>query len=178
MINPALSKTVALKSFALGAILLGTISAPLVAQMPMPKYGVTVTAEKGVDFSKFTTYTWTTGQPSAVQAIDAQIIAAVDHELAALGMTKAASGPGDVLTAYYSLTRTDVDLKAKAKQGSRPEYSVGTLMVALLDPSSRQRLLRLRVDKPIDTDPAGLEAAIHSAVADLFAKYPTRTAKK
>jgi hypothetical protein len=165
-----------MKSFVVVA-LLGAISVPLAGQSM--KYGVTVTTEKNVDYAKFKTYTWTKGQPSAVTSIDAQITAAVDRELAALGMTKATSGHGDVLLAYYSLTRTDVDLKAKAdSNGARPQYSVGTLVVALLDPGNRRRLLRLRADKPINTQPAELEGAINEVVKELFEKYPTRTANK
>ena len=145
----------------------------------IPKYGVRVTAEKNVDFAKFKTYSWTEGQPSAVKEIDAQIKAAVDRELAGLGMTKATSGTGDVQAAYYSVSRTDVNTKAKADaQGSRPEYSVGTLMVALLEPSSRRRLLQMRIDKPIDTQPAKLESEINAAVAEIFTKYPTRQPAK
>jgi hypothetical protein len=156
--------------------LCATVVSPLAAQMP--KYGVTVRAEKDVDFAKLKTYSWTQGQPSANKTIDAQIVAAVDRELSALGMTKAASGPGDVLAAYYSLSRTDVDVKAKPDdKGVSPSYSVGTLMVALLEPGSRRRLLRLRIDKPIDAEPARLEATINAAVAELFAKYPTRQHK-
>jgi hypothetical protein len=153
-------------------------AAVTVAAAQMPKYGVTVTAEKGVDFAKFKTYSWTVGQPSAVKAINSQVIAAVDRELSALGMTKAASGPGDVLATYYSLTRTDVNVKAEPDAaGVRPQYPVGTLVVAMLEPASRRRLLRMRVDQPIDTEPAKLEAAINDAVAALFAEYPTRAPK-
>jgi Domain of unknown function (DUF4136) len=143
-----------------------------------PKYGVTVTAEKNVDFTKFKTYSWTMGQPSADKMVDARVIAAVDHELSALGFTKAATGPGDVLAAYYSLSRTDVNLKGKPDaKGSLPEYAVGTLMVALLDPGSRQRLLQLRADQPIELDPAKLAPAIDRVVTALFAEYPTRRHK-
>jgi hypothetical protein len=157
--------------------LLGAASTAIPAAQ-MPKYGVTVNADKNVDFSKFKTYTWTKGQPSAVKAIDAQIVAAVDRELGGLGMTKSTSGPGDVMVAYYSLTRTDVNVHADADaEGKRPEYSVGTLVVALLDPATRHRMLRLRNDKPIETDPPKLQAAIDSAVSELFAKYPTRQKK-
>jgi uncharacterized protein DUF4136 len=157
--------------------LLGMMSLPLAGQSM--KYGVTVTTEKNVDYAKFKTYTWTKGQPSAVTSIDAQIVGAVDRELAALGMTKATTGSGDVLLAYYSLTRTDVDHKAKAdSNGMRPQQSVGTLVVALLDPGNRKRLLRLRADKPINTQPAELEAAINAVVKELFEKYPTRTANR
>jgi Domain of unknown function (DUF4136) len=144
----------------------------------MPKYGVKAEVEKNVDFAAFKTYSWTKGQPSAIKEIDAQVMAAVDRELGALGLTKATSGSGDVLAAYYSLSRTDVDVKAKPDAaGLRPQYSVGTLMVALLDPGSRRRLLRLRADKPIDTEPAKLEAAINEAVAEMFVLYPTRQRK-
>ena len=143
-----------------------------------PKYGVTVTAEKNVDFAKFRTYSWTAGQPSALKIVDAQVIAAVDRELGALGLTKVASGPVDVLATYYSLSRTDVDVKAKPdSKGLQPQYWVGTLVVALLEPGSLRRLLRLRVDQPIETESAKLEATINSAVAAMFAQYPTRRRK-
>lgn len=165
-----------MKRFIVTCAWLVTTGALLAGQMP--KYGVKVEAEKNVDFAKFKTYTWTQGQPSPDKRVDAQIMAAVDRELGALGMTKAASGTGDVLAAYYSLTRTDVDVKAKADdKGLRPQYSVGTLAVALLEPSSRRRLVRMRIDKPISTEAAKVEETINSAVADLFAKYPTRTKK-
>ncbi len=144
-----------------------------------PKYGVKVEAEKNVDYAKFRTYTWTTGQPSADKTIDAQITKAVDAELAGVGMTKAMSGSGDVQVAYYSVTRTDVNLKAKPDaKGLQPEISVGTLMVALLEPASRKRLLRLRIDKSIDgVERSQAEGVINAAVAELFQQYPTRTKK-
>jgi len=142
------------------------------------KYGVTVTAEKNVDFATFKSYSWTRGQPSPSKNLDARIVAAVDRELNALGMRKAASGPGDVLVSYDSLTRTDLDASAKADdRGNRPEYRVGILTVSLLDPGKRQPLLKLRVDKPVEGGSAKLEEAIDSAVAEMFASYPTRKSK-
>ena len=44
----------------------------------------------------------------------------------------------------------------------------------MLDPGNRERLLRLRIDKPIEIERVKLEAAIDEAVAALFAQYPTR----
>ena len=159
----------------IGLGLSAVIAASATAQSLTPNYGVKVEAEKGVDFARFTTYTWTQGQPSANKTIDAQIVAAVDRELAALGFTKAASGTGDVFATYYSLSRTDVDLKGKPDaQGLHPQYPVGTLVVALLDPKDRKRLLRLRIDTPIGSDSSKLEEDINRAVAAMFAKYPTR----
>jgi Domain of unknown function (DUF4136) len=153
------------------------VAAAVAVSTQGPKYGVTVNAEK-VDFAKYKTYSWTKGQPSPVKEIDTTITSAVDRELAALGMTKAASGTGDVLIAYYSLSRTDVDVKAKPDaSGARPQYSVGTLMVALLEPASRKRVLRLRIDQPIETEPSKMDASINQAVTALFAEYPTRKKK-
>jgi hypothetical protein len=144
----------------------------------MPKYGVTVTAEKDVDFAKLKTYTWMKGQPSSVPEIDSAVIAAVDRELRAIGMTKALSGAGDVLVTYSSLSRTDVDLNAKAaRDGTRTQYAVGTLVVALLEPGSLRRLLRLRIDEPIETDLAKLVPTIDGVVASMFARYPARHPK-
>jgi hypothetical protein len=142
------------------------------------RYGVTVTTEKNVDVAKFKTYSWTKGQPAEVKAVDAQITAAVDRELAGVNMTKVTSGTPDVLVAYYSLLRTAVKTQAKPDaKNVHPEYSVGTLMVALLEPGTYRRLVRMRIDKPIDAEPAQFEAELNAAVAELFTKYPTRKAK-
>jgi hypothetical protein len=143
-----------------------------------PKYGAKATVEKNVDFAKFTTYSWTLGQPSVHRQTDQTIVAAIDRELSALGMKKVTSGPGDVLVSYASMTRTDVDLKGKPDaSGARPESRVGTLIVSLLDRDNRQPLLRIRVDQPMETDPAKLEGEINKAVAAAFAEYPTRQRK-
>jgi hypothetical protein len=142
------------------------------------KYGVTVLAEKNVDFATKRTYAWRKAQPSPDKAVDAQIVAAIDRELAALGMSRPESGPADVLVSYASLTRTDVNLKGKEDaKGALPEYRVGTLVIAMYDPPSNRRLLRLRADLPIDVPRSELGGAIDKAVAMMFAEYPTRKKK-
>jgi Domain of unknown function (DUF4136) len=157
-------------------LLCGMLAAPVAVQTP--RYGVTVEAEKGVDFAKFKTYSWTPWEPSFQRNIDAQITAAVDSELGALGLTKAASGSGDVLVSYSSLSRADANLGARSDAGGVPPQSlVGMLRVRMLEPGSRRQVLQLRVDKPIDTEPARLEAAIKGAIAEMFAEYPTRRKK-
>jgi hypothetical protein len=162
-----------MRTLIVGFLFFAAIVAVPAAQMPT--YGARVTVAKGVDAAKFKTYSWTKGGPSTDKAVDAQIVAAVDRELKGLGLTKAASGPGDVLVTYYSLRRTDVDLKAKPDAaGALPQYPVGSLLVAMMDPGTRRRLIQLRTDKPIDVDPSKAEPVINSAVTELFAKYPTR----
>jgi len=170
-------KPLVMRPIIVSALLCLAITAGLAAGQTS-KYGVKVDAEKNVDFSKFKTYSWVAGQPSADKTINSQITAAVDRELAGLGMTQAAAGSGDVSVTYYSLTRTDVDLKAKTDaKGISPQYTVGSLMVALLEKGTGRRLLRLRADKKISAEPAKLEAAINEAVTEMFQKYPTRTQK-
>ena len=160
----------------LGIVITMAVATALAAAQT-PKYGVTAKVEKNVDFARLRTYSWTKGQPSFDKSIDSRVTAAVDRELSALGLTKMESGQSDVLVTYASVSRTDVDLKAKADEGRRPQYWVGTLVVALLDPASRQRLLQLRVDQPIETDRESLGATIDSAVTAMFAKYPVRRSK-
>lgn len=156
-----------------GTILCASLAAVSAAQTPT--YGARVTVSKNVDPAKFKTYSWVKGGPSAIKSVDAQIVAAVDKELKGVGLTMAASGPGDVLVTYYSLRRTDVDLKGKEDAaGALRQYPVGSLLVAMMDPGTRRRLVQLRTDKPIDLDPAKAESVINTAVAELFAKYPTR----
>jgi len=158
----------------LAGILVGGLAS--VAAQPPPKYGVTVTADKNTKFAALKTYTWTAGQPSFDKNIDRQIVAAVDRELASLGLTKQAQ-PGDVLVSYASQRRTDVELKSKENPANR-EFAVGVLVVDLLDPRTRRQLLRLRIDKPIEAEVAQAEPAINEAVAEMFAKYPTKAPQK
>ena len=153
----------------------GLVLSPAVLAQ-VTKYGVTVTAEKNVDFSTFKTYSWTPGRGAFVKDVDAHIKAAIDREMAALGMTKVAEDSGDVLLMYQSLTRSDIDLK-KDPSADKP-FSVGTLVVALLEPSNHRQLLRLRTDRPIEVEQGKLQASIDSAVTELFARYPTRSKKK
>jgi hypothetical protein len=152
-------------------------AAPVVVSGAQTKYGVTLKIAKKSELAKIRTYSWTPGQPAFDKTVNAQIRAAVDRELASRGLTKVESGPADVLATYYSLSRTDVDLKTKAPDGARPEYPVGTLVVDLLASTSRQPLFRVRVDQPISGDPARLESIINDAVAAMFEKYPARNAK-
>jgi hypothetical protein len=142
------------------------------------KYGVTVTPEKNVDYAQFHSYVWQRAQPAADKSVDAQITSAVDRELARLGMAKVDSRPADVVVAYSSVLRTDTDLKGPAdSKGLLPQYPVGTLVVVLLEPETGRRLLRMRVDLPIETHRERLPGEIDRAVATLFAKYPKKPSK-
>ncbi len=141
----------------------------------MPKYRITTRADKHTDFSRLKTYAW---EPGGWTAFDPgaheRIVAAVDRELAALGFTKATEEDCDVTVVYGSITRTDVDLKAKAvgPEKVRPTYPVASLVILLHEPGTQKELFRARADTPID--PGRLDAVIDRQVRAMFARYPTR----
>jgi len=160
-------------------ILIGfVVAAVALAQAGQPKYGVTVTADKATDFTKFKTYVWQSGSDANDKKVHAQIVSAVDKELKALGLELKPSGPSDVIVKYASLRRIDVQADVKGNATTpRNQLDVGTLVVMMVKPGTGKELFRGRVDKPIETDPAQLSATITSVVADIFAKYPTRMKK-
>ena len=137
-----------------------------------PKYGVTVQAVNPAGLAKAKTYLWAPNTPTFDKQADTLIIAAVDRELAARGYSKVPSGKSDALVSYEALGRTDLDLKSKTKDGSPREFSVGMLIVNLRDAATSQSLFRVRMDTPIERNPATIEATINAAVTAMFEKYP------
>ena len=168
-----------LSTVILTTVLLGTGVATGIAQFkPQTTYGVTVSESKPDALANVKTYTWTKGQPSPDKAVDAQIVAAVDRELKALGLTKLATGRGDAEVSYASQRRTDADVTQKpSATGTLPTYSVGVLVVQMRD-AAGQMLFNAKVNSPIDTDAAKLEATINAVTTSLFEKYPRPGAKK
>jgi hypothetical protein len=164
-----------MRRFAICVLALASIAITVTARQTT-KYGVKVEADKKIDFAAFRTYAHRRAQPSWDKTTDAQIIAAIDREMSALGMTKVESAP-DVFVGYGSLTRTDVDLKGKEDaKGVLPQYWVGTLVVTFHNNGNRE-VLKMRVDLPIDVKPDQLESSINKAVAMMFEEYPTRKRK-
>jgi Domain of unknown function (DUF4136) len=142
------------------------------------KYGVTVDVANAAAIAKAERYTFVPGQPAYDKTLDQMIIAAIDRELMARGVSKVASGQADIVVTYLSVRRTDVDLTAKpgGKGGLLPEYPVGTLVVSVSDAADRQKkLFTGRIDEPLDLDPATYETTVNAAVAAIFGKYPRKT---
>ena len=165
-------------SFILTCALLGALE-PAVVAGQQPTYAVTVPVAKAAELATAKTYAWTHSQPSPDKTIDSQIMAAVDRELSALGLTKMTAGKSDLLATYASVQRTDVDLKSEgAKSGRGRKYAVGTLVVELRDATTRQPLFRARIDTPIDAARDKLDPVINAAVTAMFKKYPSTGAKR
>ena len=136
------------------------------------KYGVSVQAIVPAALAKAKTYVWTEGKHAFNKQAHAAIVAAIDRELAARGLTKLPSGSSDLLVSYEALGRTDVDLK-NPKDGEYRDMSVGMIVVDLRDAASKQSAFRARMDTPMERNAATIEADINAAVAAVFGKYPT-----
>jgi hypothetical protein len=148
------------------------LSANPVVLSSQTKYGVTIRALNRGALAKVKTYEWSESQPSLDKSIDSMIVAAVDRELAARGLAKLVSGKADVEVTYRSLSRTDITATKDRKDDTFREFAVGSLVVDLTDPASRQLLFGVRMDTPIERDPATNEATINAAVIAMFEKYP------
>ena len=101
------------------------------------------------------------------------VVAAIDRELAAHGLTKRPAAPGDLAVTYTSLNRSEVNVTSPTAQQASAPFSVGTLVIDITNPTTRESLYRVRMDTPIDSDRAKLEAEIGAAVKEMFATYPS-----
>jgi uncharacterized protein (DUF3084 family) len=158
--------------FALVGLALLVFALPIAGQ---PKYGVTAVADKGTDFATVKTYTWQSGWDANDKKVHAQIVSGVDRELKALGLTLKTTGPSDAVVKYAALRRVDVEVSMLANpDAARRQYDVGSLLIVMTKPGTSTELWRARIDKPIEVEPAAVEAAVNSALVDIFAKYPTK----
>jgi hypothetical protein len=139
-----------------------------------PKYRSRVSLiDPTTDFSKLKTYAWLQSHMVADSQLDAQIVAAVDQQFSALGMTKTAPASADVVVTYAAYSRTDVRFKApEVEKDVRPSYAVGTLVVSVLAPKYMKPLLELRADTPVER--ASRAAKVVDTVSEMFKLYPRR----
>jgi len=139
-------------------------------------YRVKVSVDKHTDFSALHTYAWTQGFASLDPQLDAYIVAAIDRELASVGLVRRETEPADVVVSFGTVRRSDVDVSGKRDRASGvyPEYSTGTFVVLIREAYSRRDLLRARARLPIDVEIAQLVEQLDAIIARIFAHYPTR----
>jgi hypothetical protein len=159
----------------LAILLLGFL---FTAQQPAPGK-VDSTFDKKTNFAAIKTYSWTSGVPAMRPDAHKLIVAAVEKEMAGLGLTQVASG-ADVTVAYYTMTVTNVDLKALDKMDDKskpaPTKDLGKLVVVMRNPA-RQQLWSAISREYLDPDLAKLPAAVQTVAERLFATYPGRARK-
>lgn len=169
----------------LSIVCLGVVLAVVTIAAQKQKYGVTVTTDRKADFTAYKSYSWDPGSMAALdKTVYQQIVDAIDRELKGLGLDRRPSAPADVasaqadvVVAFASQRRTDIDTSSNLPPGKMPEYTVGSLVVVMREPAGGKEVFRARVQKPIELTPDKLKATIDEVVAEIFEKYPTRTRK-
>lgn len=153
---------------------------------------VKVASDPVVDLSKYKTYAWSDGRPGANPIVNQQIVAAVDSQLAAKGLTKVETDPELTLSAWV-WTESDMHVSnpswAPALNSIQTGVAVpsqgwpvtkGTLVIDIADTKSKNGVWRatasdtlkhgLTGDKAKDAKNA--EKPIKKAVEKMFKQFP------
>ncbi len=170
-----------MKSFVLLLCVLA-LAVPSLVLAQKPKEGVTVALvqqDKAADITKFKTYSWTPGHPALDPEANKAIIADIDAQLEAHGLTKAASG--DLLVCYHAVQREDVDLSTFDDKPPAPgterkmaqTVRVGTLVVDLKAGATKQLIWRAKAEGAMRNPPAeNWPTLLNDAITKLFTLYP------
>ncbi len=159
----------------------GLVLLMFVAQPPKPGK-VASEYDKQADFSKYRTYTWMPGLEARVPQAHTLIVAGIDREMSALGLTRVA-GDADLTVTYHALRSTYINLKEleKAQRDGNneqaPSYDLGTLVIVLRENGSKRQLWAANTAEYMSPDPAVREQTIDQAVTRVFAAYPGRRKK-
>jgi hypothetical protein len=141
---------------------------------------IETTFDKQANFAAFHTYSWGPGKDAFLPEGHKMIVAAVDKQMAAQGLTPVATG-GDVTIAYYTTTTSNIDLKALDKIDERtvpaPTKELGKLIVVMRDAKTRAQLWSAGTHEFLDSDRSKLGASVQAITELLFATYPGRARK-
>ena len=153
---------------------------------------VRVGADPAVDLSKYKTYTWAKGMAGPNALVNAQIVAAVDHELAAKGLQKVETDPELTLAAWV-WTESDMhvtnpswapalnSISTGVAVGSQGwAVTKGTLVIDISDTKTKNGVWRGTATDTLNHGPSGnkakdaknAEKPIRKAVEKMFRKFP------
>ena len=153
---------------------------------------------KSANFAAFKTYAFKDGTKVGQQLIDDRIVAAIDTELAAKGLTKSESNP-DVFVVYHVAfdKQQDISTYSSGYGGGYGAYGwgwggggwaggttttqvrdilVGTLVIDLADAKQGQLAWRGMGVKEVNTqaNPEKRDKSINNAVKKIFKNYPPK----
>ena len=146
---------------------------------------VTYDYDKTANFSGIKTYAWDGGSNVGDPLNHKRIVAAVDSQLAAKGLTKvdAAANP-DVIVAYKAALTEDLEVNGTGygryaglgRNGTARVQRVytGTLFIGMFDAETRGLVWRGTASRQLDLDasPEEREKHLKKATEKLFKKYP------
>jgi hypothetical protein len=152
---------------------------------------------KGANFASYKTYQQKDGTKVGQQLIDDRIVAAIDTELAAKGLTKATSNP-DVVVVYHVAfdKEKDISTYSSGYGGGYGPYGygwgggwaggttttqvrdilVGTLVIDMADVKKNELAWRGMGVKEVNTQakPEKRDKSINEAVKKIFKNYPPK----
>jgi len=165
----------------------------LVFTTPAVAQKIKVNYDKSSDFSKFKTFSWTSGAPPTNPLINQIIIDTVERSLAAKGLTKVNNGGDlvisvavaiqyDIQVAQQSRGNTGSDLQTGIPTGAALPFDVrkGSLVVDMENPASKTIVwtgiasdtLRYEPSGDMQKDAKKVEGRLRKAVDKLMNKYP------
>jgi hypothetical protein len=159
----------------------------LVAGMGSKAQDVTYNFMPGTDFSKYHSYKWVSieGGAHPNQIVDQEIKQAVDSQLAAKGLTKTDSDKADLYIGYQTAVDQERQWNAWGTgrgfgggmgSATSSTISVGTLVVDMYDPGTKQLVWTGRTTKTLD--PSSNQEKnmknLDKAMAKLLKHYPPK----
>ena len=137
------------------------------------------------DFSKYHTYKWVNiGGAQRDQIMDAEIKQAVDSQLATKGMAKADSDKADLYIGYQTAVHQEQQWDAWGTRSfgmgvgswTSSTISIGTLVLDMYDPATKQLVWTGSATKTIDTDSNHEKhmKKLDKAMAKLLKNYPPK----
>jgi len=179
---------------------IAALAALVVAPVLLTAQKVSYDYEKSANFATFKTYAQKDGTKVGQPLIDDRIVAAIDTQLAAKGLTKAASNP-DVVVIYHVAfdKEKDISTYSSGYGGGYGPYGygwgggwaggttttqvrdivVGTLVIDIADAKKNQLAWRGMGVKEINTqaNPEKRDKSINEAVKKIFKNYPPKVKK-
>jgi hypothetical protein len=143
----------------------------------------------GTDFSKFHTYKWVNieGGAHPNQIVDAQIKQSVDSQLASKGLTKSDSDKADLYVGYQVAVDQEKQWNAYGMGGgvrwgggmgtaTQSTINVGTLVLDMYDPSTKQLVWTGKATKTLDpsSNQEKNQKNLDKAMAKLLKDYPPK----
>jgi Domain of unknown function (DUF4136) len=156
---------------------------------PISAQDVTHNFMPGTDFSKFHTYKWINieGGAHPNQIVDAQIKQSIDSQLASKGLTKTDSDKADLYVGYQVAVDQEKQWNAFGMGGglrwgggmataTQSTLSVGTLVLDMYDPSTKQLVWTGRATKSLDpsSNQEKNQKNLNKAMAKLLKDYPPK----
>jgi hypothetical protein len=161
------------------------VLAVLVAIAGCSSITVSTNFDSDADFNGFESYTWMketeTGEGYDYSGLlDERIKGAIDEQLVAKGLRKAATNP-DLYVVYHAGKKERLEVEDwgyggwwGVGGGEAYSYEQGTLIVDLIDTATKKLVWRGTAQKALSDSPSAgeREAAIDEAVQKMFKKFP------